>query len=179
MYLGLIKRGTSFMAAFFACIACVAFFERYGYGSSIYIVFLFALPVIWFIAFFDFWRYPRMTAEERLAVKDEFLMVNRLVLPAVSRQVRMIAGAMLILAGFSALYGNFFLRIMMATSFFNRHPTLSSLLENIPNFVAAALIIALGILLLFWKGKQIRQDAAAARWAAEIAEESEAAADEG
>ena len=155
MYLGLMRRGASIMAAFFQSIAATAFFSNMGLFGY---VFGLLIPVIWFVAFFDFWRYPRMSPEEKALVKDDFLIPQGMNLPGGSamRKVRVVAGVLLILAGVFQLYRIFlynfiyeYLHSLRLIYFFERLPTL----------LGGVGIIIIGLLLIFWKSRQIKREA--------------------
>jgi len=155
MYLGLMRRGASIMAAFFLSIAATAFFSNMGLFGY---VFGLLIPVIWFVAFFDFWRYPRMSPEEKALVKDDFLIPQGMNLPGGSamRKVRVVAGVLLILAGVFQLYRIFlynfiyeYLHSLRLIYFFERLPTL----------LGGVGIIIIGLLLIFWKSRQIKREA--------------------
>jgi len=156
MYFGLMKRGASFMLAFFGSIFATAFVGRYF--SILSVAFALLIPVTWFIAFFDFWRFPRMGEEERAAVTDEFLMVKQLHLPqdSVMRKVRIGAGILLILAGLQRLYAEFHWRVLYQYLHSER---LITLLGNLPAMLGAVAIIVVGLLLILWKSKQIKKEA--------------------
>ena len=156
MYLGLMRRGASIMAAFFSAIALTAFFGNL-LGMFSY-VFGLAIPVLWFIAFFDFWRYPRMSMEEKALVQDDFFVPQGMKMPGaeVMRKVRIVAGVLLILGGGYQLYNIFlwnfverFLHSPRVIDFFHRMPTL----------LGGVAIIVIGLLLIFWKSRQIKREA--------------------
>jgi len=155
MYLGLMKRGASIMAAFFATIAAAAFFSSLGLFGY---VFGLLIPVIWFVAFFDFWRYPRMSQEEKTLVKDDFFLPQgtNFLGAAMMRKARVVVGLLLILAGVYQLYRillyNFiyeFLHSLRVIYFFERLPTL----------LGGVAVIIIGLLLIFWKSRQIKKEA--------------------
>jgi len=158
MYYGLMKRGVSFMAAFFATILGVIFFSRV---LSLFTgIFVFAIPLVWFISFFDFWRFPRMSLEDRLELKDEFLMLGQLEIPKgpLLRKAQVIAGVLLVLGGISQLYNQFFMGFLM-DRFWHGHPMIQDMLWRLPRLGGALLIIIVGVLLIVWKGKQIKKEA--------------------
>jgi len=155
MYLGLMKRGASIMAAFFGCIAAAAFFsslELFGY------VFGLMIPVLWFVAFFDFWRYPRMSPEEKALVQDDFIIPQGVNFPGGSamRKARVVAGLLLIIAGAYQLY-----RIFLWDFIFRyvRSELLIDLLNRLPTLMGGLAIIAIGLLLILWKSRQIKKEA--------------------
>jgi len=173
MYFGMMKRGISFMAAFFLSIICVVFFSRNFWMLHLETVFAFLIPLVWFIAFFDFWRFPRMSTEERLAVKDEFLMLDQFDLlknaakGAAMRKVRIVAGILLILGGASQLFQRFVMEFLIGT-YWRNHPNIQEFMFMLPQLGGALLIIIVGLLLIFWKGRQIKKEAQeAAEYAAQ------------
>ena len=156
MYFGLMKRGISFMAAFFASVAATVFTENYL--SALTFVFVFAIPLAWFVSFFDFWRFPRMTAEERLELKDEFLMLDQLKIPKgpLLRKARIIAGIVLILGGASQLYSQFVNGFIVD---FLHSDRMRNFMYMLPRLGSAVLVIVVGLLLIFWKGRQLKKEA--------------------
>jgi len=158
MYYGLMKRGVSFMAAFFASIIGVFFFDRYL--PIFTAAFALAIPLMWFVGFFDFWRYPRMSLEERLELKDDFLVLDQLKLPKgpVLRKAQIVAGIVLVLGGISQLYNQFFLSFLVNNYWKERHPYLQDFVYQLPRVGGAVLIIVVGVLLIVWKGRQIKKE---------------------
>jgi len=155
MYLGLMKRGASIMAAFFATIAAAAFFSSLGLFGY---VFGLLIPVIWFVAFFDFWRYPRMSPEEKALVQDDFFIPQGTSFPgaAAMRKVRVVAGILLILAGAYQLY-----RILLYNVIYNflHSQNVINFFERIPTLLSGVAVIIIGLLLIFWKSRQIKKEA--------------------
>jgi len=176
MYFGMMKRGISFMAAFFLSIVCAVFFENNFFTFlNINMVFIFLIPLAWFIAFFDFWRFPRMSMEERLAVKDEFLMLDQFEVlknatkSSAMRKVWIVAGILLILGGASQLFERFVMEFLIGT-YWRNHPNIQNFMYMLPQLGGAVLIIIVGLLLIFWKGRQIKKEAQeAAEYAAQEA----------
>jgi len=163
MYMGLMKRGVSFMALFFACIAFIPFFSNFLF--ILFLAFSFAVPLIWFAAFFDFWRYPRMTQEQKDAVQDGFLFTEQAPRfrsnPAAARKVRLGVGIVLILAGLSSLYSHFVSNFLwrFQDTYPYMPPLWVQLLQRFPMIAGAVLVIAIGLVLIFWKAKQIKKQA--------------------
>jgi len=155
MYLGLMKRGASIMAAFFATIAAAAFFSNLGLFGY---VFGLMIPVIWFVAFFDFWRYPRMSPEEKAHVRDDFFIPQGTNFPgaAVMSKARVVAGILLILAGVYQLYRIFFYNFIYE---FLHSQRLIYFLERMPTLLGGVAVIVVGLLLIFWKSRQIKREA--------------------
>ena len=155
MYLGLMRRGISFMLAFAGSILAASAFSFFTLFS---IAFGLLIPVVWFVAFFDFWQYPRMTPEQQAEVKDEFLMVNQLSIPKgpVMRKLRVVAGLLLILTGLNLLYRYFGWYVLHELF---RSQWMLELFDQLPRFLAAIAIIAVGLLLIFWKSRQLKKEA--------------------
>ena len=155
MYLGLMKRGASFMLGFALTIAGASLFGMFGLLQAAFGI---LIPVVWFIAFFDFWRYPRMNAEEKAAVEDDFLVPRGMKLPdgAVMRKVRIAVGILLILAGGHQIYRIFWWDIIRN---FERYPVLHYLASNLPTMLGGLAIIVVGLLLIFWKSRQLKKEA--------------------
>ena len=155
MYLGLMKRGASIMAAFFATIAAAAFFNSLGLFGY---VFGLMIPVVWFVAFFDFWRYPRMSPEEKALVQDDFFIPQGTSFPgaATMRKVRVAAGILLIIAGAYQLYNIFLYSFVYQ---FLHSERVISLFQRIPTLLSGVAVIIVGLLLIFWKSRQIKREA--------------------
>jgi hypothetical protein len=155
MYLGLMKRGATFMLGFAASIWLTVFFEQFALMMGAFGLFI---PVIWFVAFFDFWRYPRMTPEEKALVQDEFFLPKGLKLPggAVARKVRIIAGMLLILAGAYRLYQMLFWNVLLD---FLHSPRVVNFFNRMPTLLGGVAVIIVGLLLIFWKSRQIKREA--------------------
>jgi len=155
MYLGLMRRGVSFMAGFALSIAGAGAFSMISLLQAAFII---LIPLTWFVAFFDLWRYPRMGPEEKALVRDDFLIPRSLQLPGgiTMRKARIVAGILLILAGVYRLYRIFlynfiydYLHSERVIYFFERMPTL----------LGGVAVIAVGLLLIFWKSRQLKREA--------------------
>jgi hypothetical protein len=158
MYLGLMKRGLSLMLGFALSIAGAGFFG--GMLNLLEAAFILLIPVTWFIAFFDFWRYPRMTPEEKAQVKDDFLLPDipkgvKLPNGGISRKARLVAGVLLILAGAYQLFQQF--SWLVVEQFFHSE-RLIKLFGQLPRMVGGAAIVVVGLLLIFWKSRQIKKE---------------------
>ena len=160
MYFGLIRRGLSFMLAFAASIAGAGALSR-GYRMELlFYASGLLIPICWFVAFFDFWRYPRMSPEEKALVRDGFLIPQGIQLPgnAAMRKVRVAGGVLLIVVGAYQLYRMFlepWLVVRLGDSEWGR------LFNNYyhGNLLTALLIITIGLLLIFWKSRQLKKEA--------------------
>ena len=154
MYYGLMRRGISFMVCFALSIAGTGGI-RFGLFQAAFII---LIPVTWFVAFFDFWRYPRMSPEEKALVKDEFLIPKEMQMPgaAAMRKARMVAGILLILAGAYQLYRIFLYNFIYE---FLHSPRVIYFLDSLPTLLGGVAVIIVGLLLIFWKSKQIKREA--------------------
>ena len=155
MYLGLMKRGASFMVGFALAIAGAGLF---GMFNLIQIAFGILIPVVWFIAFFDFWRYPRMSPEEKAAVTDDFIIPKGIQFPggAAMNKAILVGGVLLVLAGGSLLYRYFSWYIVEQ---FLHSERLIYLFHQLPTLLSALAIIVVGLLLIFWKSRQLKKEA--------------------
>ena len=158
MYLGLMRRGISLMLGFALSIFGAAYFSMHPYIRLLLYLFGMFIPVMWFIAFFDFWRYPRMSPEEKAQVTDEFLIPKGVKLPggAAMRKARVAGGILLILAGAFQLYQTVFQRMVYDYLHSQR---VIAFFDNMPTLLTALGIIAIGLLLIFWKSRQIKREA--------------------
>jgi len=155
MYLGLMRRGISLMLCFAASIACAGMTYMFNLLEAAFII---LIPVTWFVAFFDFWRYPRMSPEEKALVQDEFLIPKGIQLPggAVMRKARVVAGILLILAGAYQIYRVFLWDFIYQ---FMHSQRLINLFERMPTLLGGVAVIAVGLLLIFWKSRQMKREA--------------------
>ena len=157
MYLGLMKRGLSFMALFAACILGMAVFSGFFMAPFAY-VFALSIPVVWFVAFFDLWRYPRMTPEEKAAQQDEYLFIHgkqTIPMRPMLRKLRVVAGVLLVLAGLQTIYMQFLHQFVEA---FVSSEYLQSFLWNLSPVIGAVAVIVVGLLLIFIKTRQPKQE---------------------
>lgn len=135
MYLGLMKRGLSFMILFFGAIA--AAFLSGSLNLSIFMyIFALVIPIVWFAAFFDLWRYPRMNAEEKTAQQDEFLFaqVNTVPWKPIARKLCALGGVLMILAALQLVVQHYVVRFFHHWNWWNIQPAIS-----------AAIMLTLGI----------------------------------
>ena len=97
MFLGFMKRGISLMAAFFGTIALA--------GHLRLDILLFAVPIIWFYAFFDVMNKNALTQEELNELPDRFLWIEDEELHLLSRQKSrtVIAIALIVIGVYSLL----------------------------------------------------------------------------
>jgi len=157
MYLGLMKRGVSYMIAFFGWLVCGILV---GNLLGLWAIVGLGLPIIWFAAFFDFWRYPRMDEAERGAVQDEFLLPENMKLPkqSIMRKIRVVAGIVLIYAGLHSFY-SMYVREWLWSIEYEQFNNIHRLISNVPAIINALVIIAVGLVLILWKAKQVKREA--------------------
>jgi hypothetical protein len=103
MYMGFMKRGISLMSAFFLLI----FFSSWlGLGPL-----MFAMPIIWFFAFFDTFNLRGMPDDEFYAMEDAFILVPEFAkdkAKVLQGKYRAIIALVLIIIGFSILWNNLY-----------------------------------------------------------------------
>jgi len=153
MYYGLMRRGLSFMVGFALSIAGTSG-VRIGIFQAAFII---LIPVTWFIAFFDFWRYPRMSPEEKAQVQDDFLIPRGVRMPggAGLRKARVVVGVLLILAGLYQLYNTLLYSMIFPYLHSER---VMYFFHNMPTLLGGAAVILIGLLLIFWKSKQMKAE---------------------
>jgi len=154
MYLGLMRRGISFMLGFALSIAGTSGIHIGLFQAA----FIILIPVTWFVAFFDFWRYPRMSPEEKALVKDDFLIPRGIKLPggAAVRKARVIAGVLLILAGLYQLYNTLLFSMIFPYLHSER---VMYFVHNVPTLLGGVAVVVVGLLLIFWKSRQLKKEA--------------------
>lgn len=151
MYLGLMKRGTAIMTAFWGVFCLTAFL-----GLS-FLIFL--LPIIWFYSFFDTLTLRNLDyyALVELQEKDEFffqdLLGSEKNLPGIARKYHTWIGLGFILLGLLLLYSRFY-RFLARYDFIPSW--VRSLLRELPAAAVAFGIIALGVWLI--RGKRMPAD---------------------
>lgn len=151
MYMGFMKRGVTLMSAFWIIIFLAAWL---GLEPL-----LFAMPIIWFFAFFDTFNLRSMPDDEFYAMEDEYLFIPEFAkekTQLMQSKYRNILALVLIIIGFSILWNNF-------TDILNYYlPNyLSYAIYRIgryfPQLVIGIAIIALGLYLI--RGKKNELDA--------------------
>lgn len=152
MYMGFMKRGVSLMTAFWLLI----FLSTWLNLSPL----MFAMPVIWFFAFFDTFNLRAMPDDEFYALEDEYLLIPEFAKEKsklIQSKYRNVLALILIIIGFSILWNNL-------TSMINYYlPNyLSYAIYQIgryfPQLVIGIAIIALGLYLI--RGKKQDLDSA-------------------
>lgn len=152
MYQGYMKRGVSLMGLF-ALVSFVAGFMRMGFLT-------FALPVIWFYAFFDTFNIKGMTEQDRAQRPDAFLLDMNGVLnkdwQALLRRRHGVVGWLCIFLGAYLIFINFVEPWMWQLREYM--PWLVSLIDSLPTLVVAVLVIVLGVFLLKGRPAKDGQD---------------------
>ncbi len=150
MYMGFMKRGISLMSAFFLLIFVTVIT---GLGSL-----MFAMPILFFFAFFDTFNLRAMPDEEFYGMEDNYLFINELEKEKariIHTKYRNILALALIIIGFSILWNNVY---SMVEDFLPQY------IQNIlyqfgryfPQLIIGLAIIALGIYLI--RGKKMELD---------------------
>lgn len=146
MYLGLMKRGTSIMTAFFLII-CIAGFFDLG-------IICLALPVLWFYSFFDTLNYNNMPYERKILIEDKFLFVDEIFgdkSGAIGSKKNSLVGGILIFIGIYAIFSNFVRPFLWRMSDMMNSSIIYDFICNIPTLALIIFIILFGIKLT--KGK--------------------------
>ena len=135
MYLGLMKRGLSFMVLFGAAITAAFMFNHF-FVQPFALMFGLCVPVVWFITFFDLWRYPRMDAEQKAAQHDEFLLMQGTTVAwkPIARKFCVLGGVLMIVAAVMHLMQFYLPRISRWFEWWNLRP-----------LIGAGFMLALGI----------------------------------
>ncbi len=146
MYLGLMKRGVSFMIPFFF----VCFLSSWLDLGPL----LFLLPVLWFYAFFDCVNRLSATPEEQAAMRDGFLFVDGKALShdGLGRSGSLVLGVALLFLGVMLL-GRYVLRILSA------YIPIPAPISYVPQVLFGALIIAAGVWLILGRRRELRDAA--------------------
>lgn len=149
MYLGFFKRGISLMALFFLLIAlCNSWLSLDILG--------FAIPVIWFFAFFDALNKNSLTEEELSQLQDNYLWFQDFEdfqgIPFA--KYRNLLAVLIILLGFHLLTDNI-VSIFEILGFKMSYPVYQIFFQSIPQCLVGIAIIALGIYLIRGKKAEI------------------------
>jgi hypothetical protein len=101
MYMGFMKRGVSLMSAFFLLIFLSIWLDM---GTL-----LFAMPIIWFFAFFDTFNLRAMPDDEFYAMEDRYLIISDITkekAQVLQSKYRNVLALILIVIGFTILWNN-------------------------------------------------------------------------
>jgi hypothetical protein len=149
MYMGFMKRGLSLMSGFFLLICFAVWLQL----SPL----IFASVVIWFYAFFDTFNLRSMPDDEFYALEDDYLLdpeIGKSGAKFIQGKFRIFFAVALILIGFVILWNN------ICDLFYNILPyqlvnVLRSFGQNFPPLLLGLGIIALGIILILGKKKEL------------------------
>ena len=152
MYLGMMKKGALLMSAFFGVIFIGAFFRIE--------LFLFALPVIWFYAFFDALNLKHATPQQQYESEEKFLnslsgMIDKDFFNKLKIKHSYI-GIGIIVLGAYMLFQNFIRPFMY--SLYDYVPHLARVIDNLPSLVVSIAIILFGIYLVRGKKEKISEE---------------------
>jgi hypothetical protein len=149
MYMGFMKRGVSLMSAFFILIFLSTWLNL---GPL-----MFAMPVIWFFAFFDTFNLRAMPDDEFYAMEDDFIFTPDFAkekAKVLQSKYRNVFAFALIIIGFSILWNNVYdiFRWILPD-------VVSEIIWRIghyfPQLVIGFAIIALGLYLIRGKKKDL------------------------
>jgi hypothetical protein len=149
MYMGFMKRGVSLMSIFFLLIFLSSWLNL---GPL-----MFAMPIIWFFAFFDTHNLRAMPDDEFYAMEDDYILIPEFAKEkarVMQSKYRNIFAAILIIIGFTVLWNNLY------DLFYSIMPGIISDLmyrfgHNFAQLCAGAAIIALGIYLIRGKKQEL------------------------
>lgn len=152
MYMGFMKRGITLMSAFFLLIFLASWLNL----SQV----MFAMPIIWFFAFFDTFNLRAMPDDEFYAMEDEFLLVPDFMVEKtrfLRSKFRNIFALVLIFIGFSILWGNltdlldYFLPDEVSDAIYR-------IGYYFPQLVVGVAIVAFGIYLINGKKNELQEE---------------------
>ncbi len=149
MYMGFMKRGISLMSAFFFLIFLAVFFNL----SPI----LFAMPIIWFYAFFDTFNLRALPDEVFNSVQDDYLFSMKFAKETTSfleGKFRNIIALTLIFFGVYILWSNF-IGIFGSILPDEIRYAFYSISNRFPQLIISIAIIALGVYLVRGKKKAL------------------------
>jgi len=148
MYMGFMKMGLSFMAAFFFIIFLSSFLNIAQL--------LFLLPLLWFFAFFDCMNKCYAPDEEFLNLKDNYLFsIDELVKmdKGVFKEHKLLVGIVLLILGFYLVFNNIIDSFSQYIS-----PQVYNAIEDVtrvaPKVVIGIVIIVVGIKLIIGKKRE-------------------------
>lgn len=149
MYMGFMKRGISLMSAFFLLI----FFSTWLNLSPL----MFAMPVIWFFAFFDTHNLRSMPDDEFYAQEDDYILIPEFAKEktrVLQSKYRNILALVLIIIGFSILWNNVYGLIDYFLPDFVSY-AIYRFGHYLPQLIVGFAIIALGLYLIRGKKKEL------------------------
>lgn len=149
MYMGFMKRGASLMSAFFLLIFASTWLNL----SPL----MFAMPVIWFFAFFDTFNLRSLPEEEFYGMEDSYILYPDLIKnrsSVLQGKFRFVFAIILIFLGFSVLWNNLYGMINWMLPDLIRN-IFYSFGQYFLQFLVGCGIIALGIHLIIGKKKAL------------------------
>lgn len=150
MYLGFFKQGISLMSIFMGCCAIISLI---GVDAI-----AFALPVIWFYAFFDALNKNSLSADEFSKLEDDWLIIKDTdELKFNVKKVRIIAAVILILIGINSLY-NGVISFCYQLGIDLDNTVFGLIRYALPKLVFSVLIIGVGIYLIKGKRESIYEE---------------------
>ena len=164
MFMGFMHLGLSYMLLFFGTISLMFFLDNISFYFFEFIGFL--LPVIWCYAFFDCLNKCYAPDEEFYMLEDKFLFTDSGSMPnfhnfnfRLNRYVRLVLGWLHTISGCVMLLRN--LMNMLAQSellgwdsYIYRF--IREVIDELPRFVGAIAIVALGLWLIFGKRRELK-----------------------
>lgn len=149
LYMGFRRRGISIMILFWLAI---------GFAGVLQInLLLFTLPILWFYSFFNVHNLASLTDEEFYSLEDKFLFdIDRIMedKDIVLKNYRNVFAWILIFLGASIIWNNSF-SILYSILPERLYYQIRAIGGNVPQFVFAAAIIALGVYLIRGKKKEL------------------------
>lgn len=149
MYLGLMKKGASIMALFFATCCFIGFLNLE--------ILLFAIPVIWFYSFFDAINYNNMPYEKKVLVEDSFIidfnMLSDKYHKASSGKNNVVLGVFFVVFGVYVVFEKVIQPVLR--EFVEFSPLFERMINNLPTLLIAFAIIILGLRLINNKSSEI------------------------
>lgn len=153
MYMGFMKLGISFMAAFFFTIFLSSWLDI---GPLLFLV-----PVLWFYAFFDSINKMSASDEQFASYEDRFLFnLDRAAQTEfkMDKNVKLIAGVIFLILGAYLLWQNLLSWVsrLIPNEIYN---FLSELTHGAPRVIFAVIIIVIGIRLIAGRKKEADRNA--------------------
>lgn len=149
MYMGFMKRGATLMSAFFLLIFLSTWLNL---GPL-----MFAMPVIWFFAFFDANNLRAMPDDEFYALEDDFILIPGLTgdkAKLLQGKYRSVFALALIIVGFSILWNNMY-DLLEAVLPDEISYTIYRIGHFFPQLIIGLAIIGLGLYLIRGKKKDL------------------------
>lgn len=152
MYMGFMKTGVSFMAAFFFIIFLSSFLNIDQL--------IFILPLIWFYSFFDCNNKANLNDEERMLDEDKYLFsLDKL--PKIDNKMSgksgVTIGVILLLLGVY-LFSNSIIVVLQPYMDWKFYSVLNHLVRQVPQVIIGIAIVIVGMKLIQGKNKERRAD---------------------